>query len=191
MDSVPPAVTIRTMNTEAPEYRIGVIVKVHGVKGEVVIAPTTDDIEARFGVGEVLHGRKGRIEGEYTVDSMRPHQDRLLVRFAEVPDRTEAEKLVNMEFYAPPLPHNPEEDGYYDHELEGLTVVRDSAPVGTVTGVLHQTAQPILVITIGENPQGLPVGNEALVPFVEALVPEVDLDAGTVRITPPEGLLEL
>ena len=179
------------MSVEVPEYRIGVIVKVHGVRGEVVIAPTTDDIDARFAVGQVLSGRKGRIRGTYTVTGTRAHQDRLLVTLAEVPDRTEAEKLVNMEFFAPPLAHDPETDGYYDHELEGLKVLRDGELVGTVTGVLHQTAQPILVITIGENNQNLPVGNEALVPFVEALVPEVNLDAGTVTITPPEGLLEL
>ena len=37
----------------------------------------------------------------------------------------------------------------------------------------------------------LETGKEALIPFVEEIVPEVDLDAGTCTITPPEGLLEL
>ena len=68
--------------------------------------------------------------------------------------------------------------------MEGLRVLLDGKDVGEVTGVTHGPTQSLLEIT-------LTGGKEALVPFVEQIVPEVDLEAGTCTITPPEGLLDL
>ena len=63
-------------------------------------------------------------------------------------------------------------------------MLQDGQDIGEVTGVTHGPTQSLLEVTLDG-------GAEALVPFVEAIVPEVDLDAGTCTITPPEGLLEL
>ena len=60
----------------------------------------------------------------------------------------------------------------------------DDANIGEVTGVLHGPAGEILEVRLSG-------GKDVLVPFVHAIVPEVDLDAGTCTITPPDGLLEL
>lgn len=157
---------------------IGRVIKSHGIKGEVVVESTTDDPDIRFALGEVLHGKQGSKSHELTIDAVRVHQGRLLIKFEEIPDRTAADSLRGTKFWAEPL-EDDEDDGFYDHELIGLRVIHNGEEIGEVTGVTHTPAQTLLEM------------GDTLIPFVEAIVPEVDLEAGTCTITPPEGLLEL
>lgn len=165
------------------ELLIGKVVKSHGVKGEVAVEVLTDEADVRFVVGEVLHGRQTGKERNLTVKTVRPHQQRLLVSFEEVPDRTAADSLRGMKFYAPPLERAEDSDEFYDHELIGLKVLMDGAVIGDVTGVMDTPNRKILEVDYH--------GREVLVPFVMDIVPEVDLDEGLITITPPEGLLDL
>lgn len=165
------------------ELLIGRVVKSHGIKGEVAVEVTTDSPEERYVVGEVLHGKQGKKEHELTIATLRAHKGRLLISFKEIPDRTAADSLRGTQFFAEPI-EDPDDDGFYDHELEGLRVLLDGQDIGEVTGVTHGPTQSLLEVELAN-------GKEALVPFVEAIVPDVDLEAGTCTITPPEGLLEL
>lgn len=165
------------------ELLIGRVIKSHGIKGELVVEPTTDEPEIRYAVGEVLHGTQGKKEHTLTVKSVRVHKGRLLIFFEEIQDRTTADTLRGTQFFAPPL-DDPDDDGFYDHELEGLRVIHNGADIGEVTGVTHGPAQSLLELTLDG-------GKEVLVPFVEEIVPDIDLEAGTCTITPPEGLLDL
>ncbi|HCG46030.1 ribosome maturation factor RimM [Corynebacterium flavescens] len=165
------------------ELMIGRVTKSHGIKGEVSVDITTEDPQARFAVGQVLHGRQGAKSHELTVASVRPHKGRLLVSFEEIPDRTQADGLRGTQFFAPPL-ESEDDDGFYDHELEGLRVMHEGQDIGKVTGVTHGPTQSLLEVEL----EG---GKAALIPFVEEIVPEVDLTEGICVITPPEGLLEL
>ncbi len=165
------------------ELMIGRVMKSHGIKGEVSVEATTDAPEVRFAVGQVLHGRQGAKEHQLTIAAVRPHKGRLLIVFEEVNDRTAADSLRGTQFFAPPL-EDDEDDGFYDHELEGLKVIHAGVPIGTIAGVAHGPAQSLLEVTLDG-------GREVLIPFVEQIVPDVDLEAGTVTITPPAGLLEL
>lgn len=185
----------------ADEVQIGRVIKPHGVRGEVVVDATTDDPKGRFAVGTGLVGKQTGRERELTVKAMRPHQGRLLVTFDEVRDRNEAESLRGMRFFAPPV--FDDEDAYYDHELVGLRVLNcgdvdeetanarayegarpEPVDIGEVAEVLRNPAQRLLRVALDD-------GGDALVPFVGAMVPIVDLDNGAVVITPPEGLLDL
>lgn len=163
---------------------IGRVVKSHGIRGEVVVELTTDEPEIRFALGEVLHGKQGKKEHELTIKSTRMHQGRMLIKFEEIPDRTQADSLRGTKFWAAPLENDEGEEGFYDHELEGLKIIHNGEEVGVVTGVMHGPAGEILEVLLNDK-------KEALIPFVHAIVPEVDLDAGTATITPPEGLLDL
>lgn len=181
--------------------QIGRVIKPHGVRGEVAVDATTDDPEGRFAAGTVLVGRQTGRERELTVKTMRPHQGRVLLTFEGVTDRNEAETLRGMRFFAAPV--FDDEDAYYDHELVGLRVLDcgdvdeetanarayegalpEPVDVGEVTEVLRNPAQRLLRVALDD-------GGDALVPFVRALVPIVDVDNGAVVITPPEGLLDL
>ncbi|ALC06238.1 Ribosome maturation factor RimM [Corynebacterium deserti GIMN1.010] len=166
------------------ELQIGKVVKSHGIRGEVVVEITTDEPEIRFAKGEVLNGKQAGKDHSLTIDAARAHQGRLLIKFKEVPDRNVADSLRGTRFFAPPLEVEDDDDGFYDHELEGLRIIHNGEDIGEVTGVMHGPAGEILEVKLTS-------GKEALIPFVHAIVPDVDLDEGTATITPPDGLLDL
>lgn len=165
------------------ELQIGRVVKSHGVKGEVAVELLADESEEHIVVGAVLTGRQAGKERELTVKSVRPHQKRLLVSFEEVPDRTAADSLRGMKFFAEPLEREEDSDEYYNHELIGLKVRHEGTEVGEVTGVMDAPNRKILEIDYR--------GKEVMVPFVMDFVPELDTEAGYLTITPPEGLLDV
>lgn len=171
------------------ELVVGRVVKAHGVTGELVVEVRTDEPARRFAVGATLRGRapKSAAERTYTVESIRPHSGRLLVRLAGVGDRDGADALRGTVFVIdseelPPI-DNPDE--FYDHQLEGLVVrTADGHDVGTVTEVLHTAAGELLAVRRDD-------GGEALIPFVAAIVTSVSLADKLIQIDPPDGLLEL
>ena len=172
------------------ELVIGRVARAHGVHGELVVEVRTDEPEERFAIGTVLHGRRprGAENTSYTVTAARSHSGRLLVRLDDVDDRSAADALRGTLFVVDPaeLPASDDPDAFYDHELEGLSVLRtDGSTVGTVVEVLHTAAGELLAI----RPAGAEDG-EHLVPFVAAIVTAVDLAAATIVIDPPDGLLE-
>ena len=174
-----------TPGEDASDERVvGRVVKAHGLRGELVVEPRTDHVDARFAPGAVLSVR-GRALPAVTVTAARRHGGRLLVQVEEVADRDGAEALRAAELTAPALADAPQDpDEFHDHQLEGLAVVLvDGTPVGTVTAVVHGAGGELLAVA-------RPGGDEALVPFVAAIVPEVDLAGGRVVLDPPEGLLE-
>lgn len=167
---------------------VGRVVKAHGVTGEVVVEVRTDDPEIRFAPGAVLRAKgSDDRQRDYVVEAARTHGGRLLVRLAGVADRDAADALRGSLFVidSEELPAIDEPDTYYDHQLEGLRVhTTDGRELGTVAEVLHTAAGELLAVNRGR-------AGELLVPFVSAIVTSVSLDAGTVEIDPPEGLLEL
>lgn len=166
---------------------VGRIVRPHGLRGEVLVELRTDDPEQRYAVGATLMAVGARGPATLTVAALRPHQGRLIVAFEGVPDRSAAEQLrgvqlqVDSAAIAPPA----DPDEYHDHQLVGLAAVTPAGErLGEVTRVDHGPAADRLVLT-------RPDGRTTLVPFVAAIVPEVDLAGGRVVVDPPSGLLDL
>jgi len=165
---------------------VGRIARAHGIGGEVSVEVRTDSPELRFAVGARVETDPAE-RGPLTVRRTRWHSGRLLVSFDEVPDRTVAEELRGTLLVAdsatsPPV-DDPEE--FWDHQLIGLaalSVVGDR--LGEVEDVLHAPAGDLLVVRT-------PAGGELLVPFVRAIVPDVDVTRGHVVVDPPDGLLDL
>jgi 16S rRNA processing protein RimM len=173
------------------EVVVGRVGRPHGVRGEVSVELRTDEPDRRFAVGNALLVRRPGAGPAPAYDILsvvaaRWHQDRLLVRFEELDDRTAAEGargLVLATTVTPEeRPEDPEE--FYDHQLVGLAVVTtDGREVGTVAEVLHSGAQDLLVVDRDGR-------DAAMVPFVSALVPDVDLDGGRLVVADRPGLLE-
>lgn len=158
---------------------IGRIGRAHGIRGDVAVELRTDEPERRFAPGSSVLS-SGR---ELVVASSRPHSGRFLVRFVGVADRTAAEalrgQLVEVEVDEDEI---PDDDGeFYDRQLVGLAVVTADERVGEVTEVLHLPAHDLLVVATDAG--------DVMVPFVEALVPDVDLEAGTLTVADVPGLL--
>jgi 16S rRNA processing protein RimM len=165
---------------------VGRIARAHGIGGEVSVEVRTDDPEHRFAVGSRLDTDPAE-RGPLTVESTRWHSGRLLVRFAGVTDRTSADLLRSTLLVVDSSTSAPLQvrDEYWDHELIGLNAVcKDGAALGRVSDVLHPPGADLLVIDRA-------TGGELLVPFVADFVPDVDVRAGQVVVTPPEGLLDL
>ncbi|HEY2308460.1 MAG TPA: ribosome maturation factor RimM [Streptosporangiaceae bacterium] len=168
---------------------VGRILRPHGLRGELSVEVRTDDPGERFAAGSVL--ATDPVEaGPLTVTASRWHSGRLLVSFAGIEDRGDAEALrgiwLTIAAADISLPQDPDE--FHDHHLTGLTVVTVSGDlVGTVTDVLH-TGQDLLAVT---PPPGTSRQAEVLVPFVAAIAVEVDLAGGRLVIDPPPGLLDL
>jgi 16S rRNA processing protein RimM len=174
---------------QASDVLVGVVARVHGLRGEVVVDVRTDSPEERFAPGAVVRARlrgPGAGVGEFEVESARPHSGRLLVRFAGVVDRAAAEALRGAQLLvdAAALPAPADPDEFHVHQLEGLRAeLDDGTAIGTVREVVHGPGGELLVISRPDRP-------DTLVPFVRAIVPTVDLTGGRVVITPPEGLLD-
>ncbi|WDO05950.1 ribosome maturation factor RimM [Streptomyces murinus] len=162
--------------------RIG---RAHGIKGEVTVEVRTDEPELRLAPGAVL-ATDPAATGPLTIETGRVHSGRLLLRFAGVTDRTGAEALRNTLLIADVDPEEmPEgEDEYYDHQLMDLDVVtEDGVEVGRITEISHLPSQDLFIV---ERPDG----TEVMIPFVEEIVAEIDLEEQRAVITPPPGLID-
>jgi 16S rRNA processing protein RimM len=149
----------------------------------VSVTVRTDSPDERFAPGKVFQVGAGR---QLTVAGARWHGSTLLLRLEGVDDRGAAEQLrgamltVSADELAPP----DDPDEFHDHQLIGLRAeLSDGAVVGTVRDVIHGPGGELLVV-------GREAQSDALVPFVRDIVPTVDIEAGRLVLTPPDGLLE-
>jgi 16S rRNA processing protein RimM len=150
---------------------VGRITKAHGVKGDVLVALSSDRTE-RLDPGSVLQTDRGPL----TVISASRHHDRWIVRFEGLTDRDHTEPWRGVVLRAEAV-DDDDEDALWVHELVGASVVlADGTVVGTVTEVEANPASDLLVLDGG-----------ALVPLVFV----TDHAPGQVTIDPPEGLFDL
>jgi 16S rRNA processing protein RimM len=170
---------------------VGRVGRPHGIRGEVMIGVRTDEPDLRFAVGATVDAWSSPDDDgagpPLRVASARWHSGQLLVAFAGITDRTAAAELTGswLSVDSSQLPETGDPDEFRDHQLIGLSVRTCAGdPVGVVTDVLHH-GQDLLVVRRADDP-----GGECLVPFVKAIVPEVDVGAGVVVIDPPPGLLD-
>ncbi|MCL9666672.1 ribosome maturation factor RimM [Curtobacterium albidum] len=177
------------MPRETTQLRVGRITKAHGLKGGIKLELYTDDPDRRFTPGAEFTLQvpsdspwSGKT---LTIDELRWYNGHPVAFFEGVADRTAAESLARAILWVEQDAdaETGEDDAWYDHQLVGLRVLRDGVEVGTVARVDHLPAQDLLAIDT-------PSRGEVLVPFVSAIVPTVDIAAGTVTVTPPTGLFE-
>ncbi|MDX6739121.1 ribosome maturation factor RimM [Actinocorallia sp. A-T 12471] len=162
---------------------VGRIGKPHGIRGDVTVDVRTDDVDARFAPGATLVTDPVSA-GPLTVATARWHSGRLVVRFAGVADRDRAEELrgTYLVIDSAEILTSSDPDDFHDQQLIGLKVVTTSGEeIGTVSEILHH-AQVLVVV---DTPAG-----DRYVPFVAALVPEVDLEGGRLVVDPPGGLFD-
>ena len=168
--------------------RVGRLVKAHGLKGAIKLELYTDSPKERFVPGAVLELQVPESSPWFgktiTVKELRWYNQSPVIFLEGIEDRDQAETLIKaillVNAETATLPTEP--DAWYDQQLVGLKVFRDDKQIGTVARVEHLPAQDLLVVEYN--------GEEVMVPFVKQLVPEVDVAAGKVTITPPLGLFE-
>jgi 16S rRNA processing protein RimM len=172
------------------QLRVGRLTKAHGLKGAIKLELYTDDPERRFVPGAEFSLQvpaESPWHGKHLVfRELRWYNQQPVGFFDGVDDRTAAETLVKAILWVDvdeaAEAAGAEPDAWYDHQLVGLAVLRDGVRVGEVAHVDHLPAQDLLIVKTAAG--------EVMVPFVAAIVPEVDLEAGTLTVTPPAGLFE-
>lgn len=155
----------------------------HGLRGEVALDVRTDAPHDRLVVGATF-ATEPAAAGPLEVVHVREAQGRWYVIFRQAGDRTAAEALRGTSLVVETDDEPDDEDGWYPHQLVGLRAEHadDGRLLGEVVGLEHLPAHDLLVLRE-------PDGARTLVPFVEAIVPVVDVAGGRVVLDPPGGLL--
>ncbi|MGP0224279.1 MULTISPECIES: ribosome maturation factor RimM [unclassified Paenarthrobacter] len=166
------------------QLQVARVGKPHGIRGEVTVQVLTDAPSERFVAGTEFLVEPATA-GPLTIRSARWNKDILLLGFEEVPDRNGAELIRGAKLFIETDDLDEVDDeGWYEHELVGLEARVGNQAVGRIAALNTMPAQDLLVVET-------PGGKEILIPFVDEIVPEVNVDGGYVLITPPAGLFEL
>lgn len=160
---------------------VGRVGRAHGVRGEVAVDVRTDDPDVRFAPGSVLF-TAAEGPSALTVQASRWHSGRLMVAFAGARDRDDAQALSGVVLYRDEDDRVAEPQAWYDYDLIGCAVRTEAGVVGSVVDVMHPPAQDLLVVELSD-------GSTRLVPLVEQIVPEVDVEARAITVADRPGLL--
>lgn len=183
---------------------VGQIGKPHGIRGEVSVVVRTDEPEERFVPGSVfvtevprdrrvstgpaaVSGVRFEVPKQLVLESIRWHQGRGIAVFENIYDRNVAEELrgVFLQVDSDELTPPDDPDEFHDHQLVGLRVESADGTVhGSVERIEHAPSSDLIVL----KKTG---GGTALIPFVSAMVPTVDVAGGKIVVDLPEGLLDL
>lgn len=164
---------------------VGRVARAHGIRGQVIVNPETDFIEARFRPGAVVHLCRGGRVDRLRITTMRVHQGRPIIGLEGVETMTDAETLAGLELRVPAEELEPLPPGvFYRHDLVGCRVeTSGGAQVGEVTSVEGEMGSSRLVV---RSP-----GGEVLIPLAEAICVSIDTAARRIVVDPPEGLLDV
>jgi 16S rRNA processing protein RimM len=162
---------------------LGVITGAYGVRGAVRLKSFTGKPEAIASYGAVTLGDSGR---EMTIRVLKPAREELIAALDGIGDRSAAEALKGCTLHVARDRLPPPGDGeVYVSDMIGLPVYRkDGSLLGAVAAVADYGAGDLLEITSSDRRGSI------LIPFVTAMVPEVDVANRRIVVDPPEGLIE-
>ena len=158
--------------------RVGRITGAHGIKGEIVIAASTERPEdvAAYGPVTDAEGRRS-----FVIEAARPTTKGVVAKLAGITDRNAAESLKGTDLYVPRDRLPPAADGeYYASDLIGLEALDPvGARIGRVVDVPNYGAGDLLEIDPGDGRATL------LVTITDATVPEIDIAKGRLTVAMP------
>jgi 16S rRNA processing protein RimM len=162
--------------------QVGYVRRAHGIKGAVIVRSLTDDPD-RLAVGAAFATDSTEFP-TLTITSIQPHKDGALVTLAGLVDRNTAERLRGVSLLIAPTDRRElGADEFWPEQLIGLVAVdARGEELGTVVDVVEGGAQDRLKV------EGRAGSFE--VPFVAALIPEINIAVGRIVIDPPEGLVD-
>ena len=155
---------------------VGRIGRAHGIAGEATIEVRTDEPQLRFAIGARVQTDE---RGDLTIRSYRIHNGTLLLGFDGIADRNGIEALRNTLLYSDvDITEQSSPNEYHVMQLIGCQVFLENGELfGKLSDVLNLPGQDVLAIA---TPNG-----EVLIPFVQELVPQVDVIARKITVIPP------
>lgn len=162
---------------------VGEIVNTQGVRGEVRVLPTTDFPERFVQDKKITLFLKGQ-RSDYTIEKVWPHKKFIIIKFAETPDMTAAEKLKGGLLQVTPEELMPLPEGnYYIFQIVGLRVMDENGQeLGKIVQVIQTGANDVYVVKREE-------GKDILIPAIRSVVKKIDVSGGKMEVELPEGLL--
>ena len=172
---------------EAVYLGVARFLKPHGLKGEAVVFPLTDEPQEVFVKGRVLVPVDDDgipLGEELVINHARPFQRRWLLLFEGISDRTVLETWPQFMLGARSNELKPPDDGeMYFHEIPGAAIVQDGVQIGTAKEILSVPGGRMLVMERD--------GRDHLIPFRAPIVARLDREARRIEVALPSGLLEI
>ncbi len=167
------------------ELRVGVIVKTHGIKGEVKVYPTTDS-PLRF--EELTHVtlRSGKTVRELDIEQVRFFKNLVILKFKGIDNINDVEQYKGADLFIPREEGQELEEGeYYIADIIDIRVVTDTGEeLGTVRDVLETGANDVYIIKRKD-------ANDLLIPATEECILDVDIENNIMTVHLLDGLLDL
>ena len=162
----------------------GVITTTHGIRGEVKVFPTTDDVHRFEDLDSVLLDT-GREYMELEIENVKYFKQYAILKFKEIDNINDIEKYKGRSLYvtrdqAIPL----EEDEYYIADLIGLDIyLENGEKFGVLKDVMETGANDVYIVETEE-------GKEVLIPAIHECVLDIDVEENRMEIHLMDGLLD-
>ncbi|KGP73969.1 ribosome maturation factor RimM [Pontibacillus yanchengensis] len=167
-------------------FTVGKVVNTHGVRGEVRVIKITD-FEDRFQPGKIVYWKDENDQNitKLTIDGHRMHKNFHLLHFQGYDGLNDVEPFKGGSLSITQEQQTPLDEGeFYYHEIIGCHVVTtDGEEVGTVKEILSPGANDVWVVKRKQQ-------KDAMIPYIEQIVQEVDMERQQIIINPMEGLLD-
>lgn len=165
-------------------FQVGIITSTHGVKGEVKVYPTTDDVKRFKKLKEVLLDT-GKEKLTLEVEGCKFFKQMVILKFKGIDTLNDVEKYRQKSLYV--TRKNAvrlNRDEYFIADLIGLTVYdEEKKELGTLEDVMLTGANDVYVIKLLD-------GRELLLPAIKQCILQVDISEGSMQVHVLEGLLE-
>lgn len=165
-------------------FAVGKIVGFRGLKGELKVLPSTNSPQIFLELQSVKIAIKTKPE-ILSIEDIKVKGKTLFVTFKEYTDRTSVEPLKGKTLYTQEEQLLELDSGvYWSNDLIGLKAQDvNGEEIGTICDVFGDEGE-FLEVALLES------GEKKLVPFVNEIVPDVDLETGIIKINPPQGLFD-
>lgn len=165
-------------------YQVGAVLKTHGIKGEVKVFPTTDDVSRFKNMKDLLVDFKGQLIN-LEVTGLKKQNNIVILKFKDIDDINDVEKYVGCNLYVTKENRvRLKKDEYFIADLIGLNVITDTGEeFGVISDVLQTGANDVYEITMKDN-------RAVLVPAIKECILSVDIDNKLMTIHVMDGLLD-
>lgn len=164
---------------------LGKVSGTHGIKGDLKISCYSGEYDTLIGLRTLLlKGAKGDML-QVEMESAKVHCGKAVVKLKQFDSINDVSHLVSRELviHRSQLPET-EAGEYYWHDLIGLRVfLEDGSELGILSDIFATGSNDVYVVKGQER--------EYLIPALEEVVKGIDLAAGTMQVSPLEGLLDL
>ena len=164
-------------------FLVGTIVGTFGNQGEVKVIPLIQPPDYLLEVNSIFIEDENSRRQEFIVRRAKRHKNFFILALEGIDNMNVAEDLQGLSIYIPSIEFKElKKNEYYYHDLEGLTAYTDSGNIIGKVDHIIKGGNDILVIKNED-------GKEIMVPFVDEIVPEVNLKEKTITVNAIEGLI--